>query len=245
MASGVAALRMRVAIVQSCYVPWKGYFDLIRSVDHFILLDDVQYSRGDWRNRNRIKTANGLRWISIPLRHSGTFPALIHDMRISNADWNRSHYSQIEQAYRECAGWPVLRAWLEENLLAPGDETLSEVNERLTRSLCGLLGIATPITRSEAYAVRCGNPTERVVRLCQAAGATRYLSGPSARDYIEPERFEEAGIALEYFGYGGYREYPQPHGAFEHAVSILDAVAGLGHEARLALERGTLEGSHV
>jgi hypothetical protein len=228
---------MRVAIVQSCYLPWKGYFDLIRSVDHFILLDDVQYSRGDWRNRNRIKTAAGLKWLTIPLRHSGTFPALIHDMRISDPDWTRSHYSQLEQAYRECAGWPMLREWLQGNLLAPCEESLSEVNERLTRSLCALLGIGTTITRSEAYGVRCENPTERVVRLCTAVGATSYLSGPSARAYIETGRFGEAGIALQFFDYSGYPEYPQPHGSFEHAVSILDAIAGLGPAVRGSLWR--------
>ena len=228
---------MRVAIVQSCYVPWKGYFDLIRSADHFILLDDVQYSRGDWRNRNRVKTAQGLKWLSIPLQHSGTFPALIHDMRVSEAGWMRGHYALIEQSYRHSPGWPVLKPWLEENLLAATEPTLSEVNERLTRSLCAFLGIATPITRSEQYAVRCENPTERVVRLCQAVGATRYLSGPSARAYIEDERFREAGIALEYFDYSGYPEYPQPHGPFEHAVSIVDTIACLGREAHTALAR--------
>jgi WbqC-like protein len=228
---------MRVAIVQSCYVPWKGYFDLIRSADHFILLDDVQYSRGDWRNRNRIKTAQGLKWISIPLHHSGTFPALIHDMRVNDPNWMRSHHSLIEQAYRAAPGWTVLRAWLAEELLQAHEPMLSDVNERLTRSLCRMLGIATPITRSEAYGVQCEDPTERVVRLCQAVGATRYLSGPSARDYIDEQRFREAGIALEYFDYSGYPEYPQPHGPFEHAVSILDVIACLGTEAASALRR--------
>jgi hypothetical protein len=233
---------MRVAIVQSCYVPWKGYFDLIRSADHFILLDDVQYSRGDWRNRNRIKTAQGMKWISIPLKHSGTFPALIHDMHVSDAAWMRKHHSALEQAYRDCPGWPVLKSWLADHLLVAGEATLSEVNERLTRSLCDFLGIRTPITRSEGYGVRCDNATERVVRLCEAVGATRYLSGPSARGYIEADRFRDAGIELEYFDYSGYPEYPQPHGAFEHGVSILDAIACLGREAATALRRTRVRG---
>jgi hypothetical protein len=228
---------MRVAIVQSCYLPWKGYFDLIRSSDHFILLDDVQYSRGDWRNRNRVKTAQGLKWISIPLRHRGTFPALIHDMHLTDTLWMRSHYSLIEQSYRDCAGWAELKSWLAANLLGTAEATLSEVNERLTRGLCAYLGIATPITRSEGYAVRCENPTERVVRLCQAVGATTYVSGPRAKDYMEEHRFDDAGIALEYFDYGGYPEYPQPHGPFEHHVSIVDTIACLGSRAAEALKR--------
>ena len=230
---------MRLAIVQSCYLPWKGYFDLIRSADHFVLLDDVQYSRGDFRNRNQVKTAQGLKWISIPLRHSGTFPALIHDMRINDPDFARGHYALIEQSYRGCAGWPVAKAWLGDHLLKGTGDSLSDLNERLTRSLCELLGIRTPITRSESYNVACENATERVVRLCQAVGATRYLSGPSARGYIETQRFEEAGIELEYFDYGGYPEYPQPHGPFEHHVSIVDTIACLGTDAAAALKRET------
>ena len=228
---------MRVAIVQSCYVPWKGYFDLIRSADHFILLDDVQYSRGDFRNRNQVKTAAGLKWLTIPLKHSGTFPCAIHDMRVSEPGWARGHYETIRQAYRGCPGWKVLDAWAQEHLLHADQATLTEVNEKLTRSLCELLGIRTPITQSVEHGVSCENPTERVVRLCQAVGATGYISGPRARDYMEEERFTAAGIGLEYFDYSGYPEYDQPHGPFEHHVSIVDTIACLGADAARALNR--------
>jgi hypothetical protein len=232
---------MRVAIVQSCYVPWKGYFDLIRSADHFILLDDVQYSRGDFRNRNRIKTAAGLKWLTIPLRHSGTFPAVIRDMRIADPAWAAGHFETIRQAYRASPGWALLETWAREELLATRAETLTEVNDRLLRSLCKLLRIQTPITQSTEHGVTCDNATERVVRLCQSVGATRYVSGPSARGYLEEERFAEAGIGLEYFDYSGYPEYAQPHGAFEHHVSIVDTIACLGSDAFRALERKATE----
>ena len=228
---------MRVAIVQSCYIPWKGYFDLIRSVDHFILLDDVQYSRGDWRNRNQIKTVAGLKWLSVPLRHSGTFPALINTMEIADAEWRGRHCSLIEQAYRGCAGWPVLKGWMAESLRTAEGAMLSEVNEKLLRSLCKMLDIATPISRSETYAVRCDDPTERVIRLCRAVGASTYVSGPRAKAYIEERQFEDAGVTLEYFSYDGYPEYPQPHGPFVHAVSIVDTIACLGKDAAGALRR--------
>lgn len=228
---------MRVAIIQSSYVPWKGYFDIIRGVDRFILLDDVQYSRGDWRNRNRIKTAQGLKWISIPLRHSGTFPELIQHMRVSDPRWHRSHASLIEQAYKGAPGWPVLRTWLREHLQTVESESLSEINEALLRSLCGLLRIDTPIVQSTIYGVREEDPTARVVALCKAAGAATYVSGPSASAYIDTARFEQAGIALEYFDYSGYPEYPQPHGPFVHGVSIIDTIACLGADAWQALRR--------
>ncbi len=228
---------MRVAIVQSCYLPWKGYFDLIRSSDHFILLDDVQYTRRDWRNRNQIKTATGLKWLTIPLRNSGRFLAAIRDMHVSEPGWSARHFSMIEQAYRASPGWPVLRDWMKGSLLEAKAATLTEVNEFLLRSLCALLGIRTPITQSVVHGVQCENPTDRLVRLCQAVGATHYLSGPSAREYLEERRFEEAGIRLEYFDYSGYPQYDQPHGPFEHHVSIVDTIACLGANAAAALKR--------
>jgi hypothetical protein len=228
---------VRLAIVQSSYLPWKGYFDLIRSSDHFILLDDVQYSRGDWRNRNRIKTVKGLSWLTVPLRQGGTFPALIHDMHLDGAAWRQSHFSMIQQAYKGAPGWPLLRDWLKRNLVESNEETLSELNEKLTRGLCDLLGIGTPITRSEQYAITSEDPTERVVKLCLAVGATSYLSGPRARAYIREELFHEAGVTLEYFDYSGYPAYAQPHGDFIHEVSIVDTIACLGAKASQALIR--------
>ncbi len=228
---------MRAAIIQSCYVPWKGYFDVIRSVDHFILLDDVQYSRGNFRNRNRIKSAKGPRWLTIPLRLSGTFGARIDEMRIADPRWNEGHRSTLLQCYRDCPGWPVLRDWMRDALLMADAPTLSEVNDRLLRSLCELLGIGTTITQSSEHGVKSDDPTERVVRLCRAVGATHYVSGPSARSYMRDEPFAAAGITYEYFEYGGYVEYAQPHGPFLHEVSILDAMACLGDDARKALDR--------
>jgi hypothetical protein len=228
---------MRAAIIQSCYVPWKGYFDIIRSVDHFILFDDAQFRRGDFRNRNQIKTANGLKWITIPIAHSGVYPERIMDMRIGDPDWSRRHYEMIRQSYRGAPGWPVLDAWLNEVLLAQRAPTLTELNESLLRSLCGLLGIRTGFSRSVDHGVQCDDPTERLIRLCQAVGATHYVSGPSAKNYMREELFAENGMTFEYFDYRGYVEYPQPHGPFVHNVSILDAIACLGTGAHRALDR--------
>ena len=228
---------MRAVIVQSCYIPWKGYFDLIAHADHFVILDEVQYSRGSWRNRNRIKTAKGLHWLTIPLRHSGTFPSRILDMRIDSESWFASHRAAIEQSYRDSPGWDTLRQWLGECREAAASKSLSEVNEALIRSLCGLLGIRTAITQSTQFGVQCEDPTERLVRLCRALGADRYLSGPAAKSYLDEDRLADAGIALEYFDYSGYVAYPQAHGPFEHAVSIIDAIAALGPAAAGALQR--------
>lgn len=228
---------LRIAIVQSCYLPWKGYFDLIRTSDCFILLDNVQYSRGDWRNRNQIKTEKGLKWLTLPLRHSGTFPSLIEDMRISDPDWRKRHRSQIEQAYRHAPHWPVLRNWLDNVLMRQDSDSLSVVNENLTRSLASLLGIQTPIVLAQSFGKTSDEPSERVLELCQRAGATTYVSGPAAKAYLREDIFAKAAIKVEYFDYSGYPVYPQLHGTFVHAVSIVDTIAHLGHAASQALNR--------
>src|SRR3954465_9010354 len=96
----------RVAIVQSNYVPWRGYFDLIASVDEFVLLDDAQYTKRDWRNRNRIKTAQGTRWLSVPVQVSGRYTQAIYDTFVADPDWARSHWETIRQTYARASGGP-------------------------------------------------------------------------------------------------------------------------------------------
>jgi hypothetical protein len=220
----------RVAIIQSNYIPWKGYFDIINMVDEFILYDDRQYTRRDWRNRNMIKTPQGLHWLTIPVQVKGKFEQRIDETVIDDPTWADRHWKTIAQAY---AGAPYF-AFYREKIGAIFDsihETrLSDVNRRFLEALCGLLGIDTPLRWSTEYPAT-GNRTERLVSLCRLAGATEYLSGPAARAYMEENLFEEAGIALRYMDYTGYPEYPQLHGKFEHGVSVIDLLFNVGPEA--------------
>jgi hypothetical protein len=220
----------RIAIVQSNYVPWKGYFDLIHAVDEFVLFDDAQYTRRDWRNRNRIKTPRGSEWIAIPVATAGRYLAPIKDICVSDRAWGRRHWRTIQANYSRAPYFDHYAGLLESLFIDDRDMHLSAINRRWLEALCGILGICTRLTWSMDYTLEPGK-TERLVSVCCQAGAGTYVSGPSARAYIEPERFREAGIELVYFDYSGYSEYPQLHPPFDHHVSVLDLILNRGSDS--------------
>jgi len=219
-----------VAIVQSNYIPWKGYFDLINSVDEFILYDDMQYTRRDWRNRNLIKTPKGLEWLTIPVIVKGRYHQKIRETRVSDAQWGRTHWATLAHNYGKARHFREYRELFEQLYLTGGEEYLSQVNFRFLEAVCRIIGIRTRLTWSMDYQLVEGK-TERLVALCKAAGADRYLSGPSAKGYIDESLFTDAAIALSYVDYGGYPEYRQLHGPFEHGVTILDLIFNEGSDA--------------
>jgi hypothetical protein len=220
----------RVAIVQSSYIPWKGYFDLIRHVDEFILFDDVQFTKRDWRSRNRIKTPHGPHWLSIPVRVKGRYLQAIKDTCVSDPTWNRAHWQTIRSHYVKAPFFREFKDAMEELFLGCDHESLSRVNHRFTAGLCQMLGITTRLSWSMDYVVEPGQ-TERLVGLCQQAGATEYVSGPAARQYIDALQFERAGITLSFFDYSGYPEYSQLYPPFEHFVSVVDLILNTGADA--------------
>lgn len=228
---------MRVAIVQSNYIPWKGYFDLIRSADHFILFDDAQYTKRDWRNRNQIKTPSGPEWLTIPVETKGKYLQKIKEVVVSNKDWTSAHWRTIHQNYVRAPFFNQERAWLESLYqTAAKFDRLSDINYFFLTQIMQRLDITTKISWSMDYTLSEGK-TERLVDLCKMVGGTTYISGPSAKDYIENDKFQKAGIALEYFDYANYKEYPQIHRPFIHAVSILDLILNTGPHARAWLDR--------
>lgn len=219
-----------IAILQSNYIPWKGYFDLINMVDEFILYDDMQYTRRDWRNRNKIKTANGVNWLTIPMKVKGEFFQPIKDAQVSDLGWAAEHWKIINHSYARAPFFKQYREQIESLYLTLDESYLSRINYRFMKSICGILGITTPITWSMDYTLAEGK-TERLVDLCKQAGGSAYISGPAARDYIDPALFEQAGIALSYVDYSGYPEYNQLFPPFEHGVSILDLLFNTGPDA--------------
>ncbi len=227
-----------VAILQSNYIPWKGYFDLIRQADEFVLYDAVQYTRRDWRNRNRIKTADGTQWLTVPVEVKGKYSQTIGDTRISDPEWAANHRTRLGLAYAKA---PYLQNCL--GLLddlygeAAGMTHLSAVNELFIRRLCAELGIATRITDCTAYRFDNPDPTGRLLDICLQAGATEYLSGPAAKAYLDEAMFQRAGVAVRYMDYSGYPEYPQLHGPFDHAVTAFDLLFMTGSGAADYLTR--------
>ena len=222
----------RVAILQSSYIPWKGYFDLIRKVDEFIFYDDAQYTKRDWRNRNQIKTKDGLLWLSIPVEVKGKFTQAIKDVSIVDPSWSTQHFKSIAGAYAKAPRFQEYRGVLEELYRGATSTRLSEVNRRFVEGLARILGIGTKLSWSMDYELPEGR-VERLVALCKQAGATSYLSGPAAKDYIEQDAglFAEAGIEVGYIDYSNYPEYPQLHPPFEHHVSVIDLILNAGPEA--------------
>lgn len=217
----------KVAILQSNYIPWKGYFDLIASVDEFILYDDMQYTRRDWRNRNQIKTPQGPVWLTVPVRVKGKYHQTIRETEIDGRDWAAAHWKSIVLNYKKAPHFEEVSSFLEPIYLGNVHDFLSPLNRELLEAICRYLGITTRITNSWDYDLADGK-SERLAELCLQAGATEYISGPSAKDYIVESVFSDRGLKLSWFDYRGYQEYPQLWGEFVHAVTILDLLFNCG-----------------
>jgi len=170
---------MRMAIVQSSYIPWKGYFDLIRAVDEFVLFDDVQFTRRDWRNRNRIKTPHGPQWLTIPVNSKGNYREAIRSITVSDPEWGVRHWRTLKANYAAAPYFSQFAARFEQLYCDCTDSHLSVINYKWIALLCNILGIRTKLTWSADYALDPG-PTERLIGICRQAGADTYVSGPSA-----------------------------------------------------------------
>jgi len=227
----------RVGVIQSAYIPWRGYFDFIDSVDLFIVYDDVLYSRGTWRNRNRVLLPSGPAWITVPVEAHPALPP-IDELRIASSSkpWRESHRGLLRQALAK-APWGAEALALWEAGVA-GDETLlSRLNVRLIELTCVHLGIHTPLRLAREFAPQ-GARTERLIDLLTKVGARCYLSGPAAKGYLDERQFRDHGIRLEYKSYD-YAPYPQPRGSFDGQVTVLDLIANTGPDARAHIKSRT------
>ena len=220
----------KVAIVQSNYIPWKGYFDMIAAVDEFILYDDMQYTRRDWRNRNLVKTPQGPQWVTVPVKVKGKYHQTIREAELDGHDWQETHWKALTQNYRRAPHFDDVAALFEPLYLRRQHTHLSALNRELIETVCAYLGITTQISNSWNYTLIPGK-SERLADLCAQAGGTEYISGPAARDYIEQGAFIARGIKLSWFDYAGYPEYPQLWGEFTHGVTILDLLFNCGKGA--------------
>jgi hypothetical protein len=220
-------------ILQPSYIPWRGYFDLIHAADVFIFYDDVQYDKHGWRNRNRIKAPSGTQWLTIPVLSKGnvTRGLRIDEVRIDRTqNWAGKHWTALRQVYGKTPHFARYAPALEPFYREP-PELLAELAISLTTMISrDFLGIShTRFERASRLGID-GTQTGRLVALARAFGATRYLSGPAAHDYLDEGQFGDAGIALEYIRYD-YPEYPQRFPPFEPSVSVLDLLFMVGPDA--------------
>lgn len=218
-----------IAIIQSNYIPWKGYFNIIKCVDAFVLLDDVQYTRRDWRNRNLIKTSSGLRWLTIPVNVKGQRHIKIKDVDTAESEWRHQHWDQISQAYRKSLHFDTLKEPFEKLYLEDSETNLSQINFKFICLINRLLGIDTPIHWSMEF----NAPEEKSARLlhiCKCLDANEYISGPAAGEYLDVSMFEKNNVIVKWADYSGYPEYHQLFPPFDHGVSIIDLLFNEGKD---------------
>ena len=224
---------MKVGIIQSNFLPWLGYFDFIRETDLFIIHDDLQYTKGDWRNRNKIKTPRGVEWITVPVHYRST-SQLIEETPVDySSPWTRRMLNRIRESYRHAPCFEPYFSELSELLSQPAP-SISDLDLRMIHWVCRNLEISTPIRMSREYHPQ-GTKTERLIGILTQVQASTYLSGPAARAYLIPEMFEQAGIRLEYKQYN-YPAYEQLYPPFELGVSVIDLLFMKGKDARFYLE---------
>lgn len=219
----------KVAILQSNYIPWKGYFDIIHDVDEFIFYDEVQYTIRDWRSRNKIITSRGELWLTVPVGSKRS--RSIVDVRINDLSWQKKHFKTLEMAYHKAPHFNRYKEFLQFVYLEKTWDYLYELNRFLIEHISrDFLDITTKFTDSRDYPTH-GVKHEKLLSLVKAAQADVYVSGPAAKDYIVAEDYEQAGIELVWKDYSGYPEYPQRGENFTHYVSILDLLFNVGNDA--------------
>lgn len=218
---------MKVAVLQSNYLPWKGYFHLINEVDLFCFYDEVQYTKNDWRNRNKIKTKNGVNWLTIPIPSSAT-KGTIKEAVITDQKWQTKHYQSLKSGYGKAPYFEQLDALANDYLNEKNWQKLSDLNQYIIIKIARMLGIKTKFVDSGDYELKDGR-VSRLIGLLSSLGAKEYLSGPSAASYLKSEShsFEAAGVNLEYFQYPDYPAYNQLSEGFDNYVSIVDMIANI------------------
>lgn len=225
-----------MAAIQSNYIPWKGYFDIINAVDEFILYDDVQYTPKNWRNRNRLKTPQGLKWLSVPVSADDQLARadrLINIMKVTNHNWPDQHWAFIQGNYARTRYFDSLKNDIKDMYMAAKKlDYLSDINMHFIKGICGILEIDTEIKFSTDYPLTKVGKSDRPLELAVMAGADIFVSGATAVEYYNLEDWSNAGIKVEFFEYDGYKGYWQPYPPFEHSVSILDLLFNTGSEAK-------------
>ncbi len=225
-------MNKKIGILQSNYIPWKGYFDLINKVDVFVIYDEVQYTKNDWRNRNLIKTQNGLDWLTIPVYFKDS-NQIIKDTKISFEKWNTKHWRSIQVNYAKAPFFKNYKDYFEELYMSNQSSYLSEVNFKFILSINELLGVTTKIIYSNDLNLN-GDKNERLIDAVKKCEGTIYLSGPAAKSYLNVNLFQQNDIQVEWMDYSNYPIYHQLFSPFVHGVSILDLIFNLGYSDTLS-----------
>lgn len=220
----------KIAILQPNYIPWKGVFDLISRVDVFVFYDDVQYTVKDWRNRNKIKSANGELWLTVPVIHKGRRDQLIKDAEIDNTtNWQQSHYKSLVSSYKKAPFFQEYHFILEEIYLNKQWDSISDLDIYATKRIAEILGIQVEWYRSSDLGCEGTKEGSKVVQICQKLKCDYFINGPASKGFMDEDLFRSEGIVLEYIEYD-YSEYKQLYPPFNPYVSVLDTIFHCGKE---------------
>lgn len=213
---------MKVVILQSNYIPWKGYFELMNDADVFCFYDEVQYTKNDWRNRNKIMNVNGSFWLTIPISKEST-KLKISEVKFTDYNWQEKHFKTIEQCYINSPYRDIILDLLYPFFIKNKYTFLSEFNQDLIKTIFNYIGGKTIITNSANYNLKNGR-VDRLIDLILQLKGTTYISGPAAKNYLKDceDIFEKNNIKLGYKKYGPYIQYNNNYKNFEHGISILD-----------------------
>lgn len=232
---------MKVFISQSNYLPWRGFFDAINSADVYVVYDSMQYTKNDWRNRNRIKGRNGCGWLTVPVRHQNSRQR-IDEVTVAREDWAGRHWQTLHHTYARAPAFSFFSGRLKslyQGRLA-SKMRLTDINLTLLVEVLHWLGSNTRVVRDvevlDETVLRQLDASRRLLRICRALGADTYLSAPAAKCYLDVGLFNGNGVSVEWVDYEGYPEYPQLSCPFDAATSIVDLLFNLGEQADTALK---------
>jgi hypothetical protein len=223
----------KVIITQSNYIPWKGYFSTMRHATHIVLYDDAQYTRRDWRNRNKIITPNGPSWLSIPIDVKGKFHQKVNEAKVKDKGWALDHWNKICQNYKKSDNFQQYSKEFETLYTETLKECefLTDINRQMLQKCIELLDINIEILDSRDFEIH-GGKTGKLINICKDLGADEYFTGPAAKGYIDEEMFVENDIKLSYYNLDNFPIYKQLWDGFDHNVSILDMFFNLGDKTK-------------
>lgn len=224
----------KIAILQSNYIPWKGYFDIIRRADVFVIYDEVQYTKNDWRNRNLIKTAKGAEWLTIPVSQK-SLQQRIDETTVTQKNWHKKHWNTLVCNYAKAPYFKDYEADFEAFYSSLNTENLSEINLLFIKKINSILDIKSEIIDSKSLKLS-GDKNDRLIDAVKKLNGTHYISGPAAKNYIDIDKFHTESISIEWMNYSGYPLYSQLFGPFTHEVTILDLIFNEGPNAKLYLK---------
>ena len=220
----------KVAILQPNYIPWKGYFDLINKVDIFVIYDTVQYTKNDWRNRNKIKTLNGIEWITIPVTQK-SLNQTIDETMVVNPAWKKKHWNTLKCNYGKAKYFKEYKSYFEHLYCSIETMYLSQINYLFIKTICDILDINTKIMFSSEFNMP-ENRVEKLIYMCKALDADVYISGPAAKNYLDESLFNANNIRVQWMDYTSYPKYSQLSPPFEHGVTILDLIFNEGPNSK-------------